>query len=53
LAIRALELIGKNTSVQAFSKKVEINHTHYLEQKLNERSKAVEKAAISRKAGLD
>jgi hypothetical protein len=48
-AIRALELIDKHTSVQAFSQKVEINHTHHLEKILNVRCNAVERAAAERK----
>jgi hypothetical protein len=48
-AIRALELIDKHTSVQAFSQKVEIHHTHHLEKILNVRCNAVERAAAERK----
>ena len=51
-AISALELIGKHSSVQAFSQKVEVNHTNHLEQILNERCKAVEDAAAKRKLEL-
>ena len=38
----ALELIGRNTGIQAFQDNVEVSHTHYLEQVLNRRAKVLE-----------
>lgn len=43
----ALELIGRNTGIQAFQDNVEVSHTHYLEQALAKRAKAVEARAAS------
>ena len=51
-AVRALWLIGKHTAVQAFSQKVEVKHTHRLEQILAKRSKQVEELAANRKLEL-
>ena len=48
----ALELIGKNITVKAFQENVEVTHNFDLEQLLNDRSKAVEKAAADRKLAL-
>jgi phage terminase small subunit len=45
---KALELIGRNKSVQAFRETVEVSHTHRLEQALARKSKEVEKAALER-----
>ena len=45
---KALELIGRNKSVQAFRETVEVSHTHRLEQALARRGKEVEKAALER-----
>ncbi|RLA58379.1 MAG: hypothetical protein DRR04_11090, partial [Gammaproteobacteria bacterium] len=44
-ALRALEMIGKHIAVQAFSQKVEVTHTHHLEQLLAKRASQVEQAA--------
>jgi len=41
----ALELIGRHCAVQAFQVNVEVSHTHYLEQALARRAKAVEDRA--------
>ncbi len=38
----ALELIGRNVGIQAFTETVEVNHTHYLEQQLSKRAKVIE-----------
>jgi len=38
----ALELIGRNTNIAAFTEVVEVSHTHYLEQVLAKRSKVIE-----------
>lgn len=38
----ALELIGRNTGIQAFQDNVEVTHTHHLEQALAKRAKALE-----------
>jgi len=38
----ALELIGRNTGIAAFSDQIEVSHTHYLEQQLAKRSKLIE-----------
>jgi hypothetical protein len=51
-AIRALEMIGKHMAVQAFSKKVEVSHTHRLEQALARRGKLVEDAVVGQKLEL-
>ena len=51
-AIRALEMIGKHMAVQAFSKKVEVSHTHRLVQALARRGKVVEDAAVGQKLVL-
>ena len=51
-AVRALWLIGKHTAIQAFSQKVEVKHTHRLEQILAKRSKQVEERATNRKLEL-
>lgn len=48
----ALELIGKNITVKAFQENVEVTHNFDLEQLLNDRSKAVEKAAADRKLAV-
>jgi phage terminase small subunit len=47
IAVKALELIGKHTTVQAFQENVEHTHTHRLEQALQARQKAVERKALS------
>ena len=52
MAIRALDLIGRNRAVQAFQDSVEIEHVHYLEEILNRRGKAVEEAAEARRLRL-
>ena len=52
MAIRALDLIGRNRAVLAFQNNVEVNHTHYLEEVLNERMKKVEAAAKARQLQL-
>ncbi len=41
----ALELIGRNAGIQAFKENIEVSHTHYLEQALARRAKAVEDRA--------
>lgn len=38
----ALELIGRNTGIGAFTEVIEVSHTHYLEQTLAKRSKLIE-----------
>ena len=38
----ALELIGRNTGIGAFTETIEVSHTHYLEQALAKRSKVIE-----------
>ena len=43
----ALELIGRNTGIQAFQDNVEVSHTVYLEQALAKRAKAVESRATA------
>jgi phage terminase small subunit len=48
----ALELIGRNTGIQAFKDNVEVSHTHYLENMLNKRAKQLESAATKRKLEL-
>lgn len=42
----ALELIGRNRGIQAFKENIEVSHTHYLEQQLARRAKAVEGRAL-------
>jgi len=42
----ALELIGRNTAIQAFQDNVEVSHTVYLEAALVKRAKAVERRAL-------
>ena len=49
---KALELIGRNKSVQAFRETVEVSHTHRLEKALARKSKEVEQAALERKLAL-
>ena len=46
---KAIELLGRNCIVQAFLEKVDVSHTHILEQTLNERTKKVTAAAEARK----
>ncbi len=41
----ALELIGRNTAIQAFQDNIEVSHTHYLEQALARRAKVIEDRA--------
>jgi len=41
-AQQALRMIGDNKHVQAFQQNVEVSHTHYLEQRLAARTKAIE-----------
>ena len=41
----ALELIGRNTAIQAFQDNIEVSHTHHLEQALANRAKALEGTA--------
>jgi len=43
----ALELIGKHTSVAAFTEQVEHTHTHILQERLRAKSRAVEARALS------
>ena len=50
VASKALELIGKHTSVQAFQDNVEHTHTHRLEKALQAKAKQVERKAIDRPA---
>jgi len=38
----ALELIGRNTGIAAFSDQIEVSHTHYLETQLAKRAKLIE-----------
>lgn len=38
----ALELIGRNTGIQAFQENVEVSHTHHLVQALSRRAKVIE-----------
>ena len=38
----ALELIGRNTGIGAFSDQIDVTHTHYLEAQLAKRSKVIE-----------
>ena len=47
IAVKALELIGKHTSIQAFQDNVEHTHTHRLEQALAARQKQVESKAAA------
>ena len=49
---KAIELMGKNCIVQAFLDKVDVSHTHILEERLNERTKKVTAAAAARKLRL-
>ena len=42
----ALELIGRNTGIQAFQENIEVSHTHYLEQALARRAKVIEGRAV-------
>ena len=51
-AAKAIELMGKNCVVQAFLEKVDVSHTHILEERLNERTKKVTAAAEARKLRL-
>ena len=51
-AVNALWLIGKHAAIQAFSKKVEVSHTHRLERALARRGKVVEDAAVEQKLVL-
>jgi hypothetical protein len=48
VASKALELIGRHTTVQAFQDNVEHNHTHRLEKALQAKAKQVEAAAANR-----
>jgi hypothetical protein len=41
-AHKALTMLGNNKHVQAFQQNIEISHTHYLEERLAARSKAIE-----------
>jgi len=50
-AVRALWLIGKHAAIGAFSQKVEVSHTHRLEEILAKRAKRVE-GATKRKLEL-
>lgn len=45
IAVKALELIGKHTSIQAFQDNVEVTHTHRLELALAKKQKQVEDKA--------
>ena len=47
IAVKALELIGKHTAVQAFQDNVEHTHVHRLEQALAARQRAVESKAAA------
>jgi len=38
----ALELIGRNSGIGAFTEVIEVSHTHYLEEQLAKRSKVIE-----------
>lgn len=49
---KALELMGRNCVVQAFIEKIDVSHTHILEQTLNERTKKVTAAAEARRLRL-
>lgn len=49
---KAIELMGKNCVVQAFIEKQEVSHVHYLEERLNERTKKVTAAAEARRLRL-
>ena len=42
----ALELIGRNTGIQAFTENIEVSHTHRLEQALSRRAKVIEGRAV-------
>ena len=42
VALKALDLIGNNKHVQAFQQNIEVSHTHYLEERLAAKSKAIE-----------
>ena len=53
IAHKALELIGRHTSVQAFQDNVEHTHTHTLIERLNARSRAVEAAAAQRQQTIE
>ncbi len=46
IAVKALELIGKHTSIQAFQDNVEVTHTHRLELALAAKQKQVEARAV-------
>jgi len=50
IAVKALELIGKHTAVQAFQDNVEHTHTHRLVQALQAKSKQVERKAAAQPA---
>lgn len=50
IAHKALELIGRHTTVQAFQDNVEHTHTHRLEQKLAQRHRELEARAAQRPA---
>ncbi|MEE8364182.1 MAG: terminase small subunit [Gammaproteobacteria bacterium] len=43
----ALELIGRNTAIQAFQDNIEVSHTHHLELALAKRAKSLEGMARS------
>ena len=49
---KAIELMGRNCVVQAFLDKVDVSHTHILEERLNERTKKVTAAAEARRLRL-
>ena len=49
---KAIELMGRNCVVQAFLERVDISHTHILEERLNERTKKVTAAAEARRLRL-
>jgi len=53
VASKALELIGKHTSVQAFQDNVEHTHTHRLEKALQARQKQVERKALNRAPAIE
>lgn len=46
---KAIELMGRNCVVAAFIEKVDVSHTHLLEERLNARTKLVTAAAEARK----
>lgn len=50
VAGKALDLIGKHTSVQAFTEVVEHTHTHQLVERLNARTKMIEQRAAQQPA---